>query len=174
MTARLLSTQEIRSLKPSDQMVFEILLSHKVIPYSILRYLVDYMETWHTDPLSAVQETHLATEGAVADAFASSLKIMRIYNMTHSILATAHINCLPYQRARDIRAILIREDHAHDDEGVELVCSNPCATDVIQEIEDKLGFKPRLAVAETREIRRAIDELYPLSEQLSSIYHSHT
>lgn len=173
--SRLLSTQELQSCKPTDQQVLEILLVHKVISYSILRYLLDYMEIWNADALTAIRETHLAGESRVADAFAASLKIVRIYHLSQTILATQHTSCLPFNKARQYLALLIKEDASHGEDAIELVCANPCACahELLPEIEKRLGFKPRLAVAETREVRKAIDLLYPLNEQLPWIFTTH-
>jgi len=173
MAPKPVQSHELQAVSPIDQQVLEILLTSKVISYSILRYLIDYMLTWHTDALNAIRETHLASESRVADAFATSLQIARVYQLHQSTLAASSPTCLPFHQARQLPAILVKEEPAVDHENVELVCANPCMQDVFRAIEKTLGFKPRLAVAEAREIRRAIDHLYPLSDQFPAVKTCH-
>lgn len=152
-----------------DQQVLQILIDKKLLHQDILKYLVNYLLRWKISALQGLKETHLLTETQIADAFAASLGLDRVYQPSQCTLADQSPSWLPFQVARKNHMIFLKKESSEGDdrpEDVELVCANPCDRKSIEMLQTSLNFKPQIAVSESREVLKAIDLLYPLEAQL--------
>ena len=133
------------------------------------RRLVErYMRTWSCSALDALIRTHVMPEAELANALASILKIDRVYHINTLTFADVSLAVLPFRRAREWVCLVVRQESGQ----LELVIADPTRTDRISEIKQGLKMELTLSVAERSDIVRAIDELYPLSAQLPSLYGS--
>ncbi len=125
-----------------------------------------YMTTWSCDALRALTETHILTEGALAERLAEAFQLPLIRGVSRLSIILESIQILPFQRARDWEMIMVR------DEGQtrRLVVSSPAYLDRIETVRESLPFGITLSVGERSDIVRAIDELYPLAAQLPSLH----
>jgi hypothetical protein len=125
-----------------------------------------YMTTWSCDALRALTETHILTEGALAERLAEAFQVPLVRGVNRLAIIKESFQILPFQRARDWEMIMVRgEDHAR-----RLVVSCPASLDRIETVRKSLPFGITLSVGERSDIVRAIDELYPLAAQLSSLH----
>jgi len=127
-----------------------------------------FMTRWDVSAYHALLMTELLTESELANALAKSLGLPRLYNLRALSFADEAIAVLPFKRAREWECLPLRSEGAH--EGLELVCADPTRQDRIDELRQGLKCEITLAVGERSDIVKAIDELYPLSAQLPSLY----
>ncbi len=160
---------DLQNISQVDQQVLQILLDRKLLQQGILKYLVNYLRRWNVNALQGLRETHLLTETQIADAFAASLGLDRIYQPSQCTLADQSPYWLPFRVARKKHMIFLKKESSVDDnqpEDMELVCANPCDKETLATLQTYLNFKPQIAVSESREVLKAIDLLYPLEVQL--------
>lgn len=128
-----------------------------------------FMQKWQVSAFHALLMTELLTEAELANALANAHGLPRIYHVRGSTIAEGAAVALPFRRAREWECLLVQ---VGGDGSVkpELVLADPTRTDRINEVRQKYPGELTLAVAERSDILKAIDELYPLSEQLPSLY----
>ncbi len=125
-----------------------------------------YMSRWQVSAFEALLSAELMSESALANALARSLKLDRIYHLRTFHLAEDTLDIMTFKRAREWECLaLVGEDGKLD-----MVFADPTREDRINEIKQGLKRDFTLSVAERSDIVRAVDELYPLSAQLPSLY----
>lgn len=125
-----------------------------------------YMRTWSCDALRALTETHLLTEGALAERLAEAFQAPLIRGLNKLSIILESLDVLPFQQARNWEMILVVDETATK----RLVVASPACLDRIEKIREALPFGFTLSVGERSDIVRAIDELYPLAAQLPSLH----
>lgn len=128
-----------------------------------------YVAKWQVSPFHALLMTELMSESALANALARSLKIDRLHHLRSLKLAEDTLDIITFKRAREWECIPLTGDGGKDGT-LDLVFADPTAKDRINEIKQGLKRDFALSVAERSDIVRAVDELYPLSAQLPSLY----
>lgn len=159
--------------EPCD--ILSVLEREDLITGTGRRLVESYMNTWEVSALDALLSTHMMAEADLANALAKILKIDRLYHVHTMSIAEEALAVLPFKRARAWQCLVIRGSERADGgtltQGrLELVLADPTRSDRIIEIKQGLKQELTLSVAERSDIVRAIDELYPLSAQLPSLY----
>jgi hypothetical protein len=106
------------------------------------------------------------SEPGLANALARSLKIDRLHHLRSLTLAEDTLDIITFKRAREWECIALRGPKGE----LDVVFADPTRKDRIDEIKQGLKRDFTLSVAERTDIVRAVDELYPLSAQLPSLY----
>jgi hypothetical protein len=128
-----------------------------------------FVQRWEVSPFHALLMTELLSESQLANALARSLKLDRLHHLRTLKLAEDTLDIITFRRAREWECIaLVADERAGG--GLELVFADPTRKDRIDEIKQGLKRDFALSVAERTDIVRAVDELYPLSAQLPSLY----
>jgi hypothetical protein len=123
------------------------------------RVITRYMSTWSCDALTALTETHILSEAALAERLAEAFQAPLIRGLNKLSIDLDSLEIVPFQRARDWQMIMLV-----DESGTKrLVVSSPACVDRIEKIREALPFGFTLSVGERSDIVRAIDELYPLA-----------
>ena len=126
-----------------------------------------FVQRWSVSPFHALLMTELMSEASLANALAGSLKIDRLHHLRSLKLAEDTLDIITFKRAREWECIAVTGDAAGT---LEVVFADPTRKDRIDEIKQGLKRDFALSVAERTDIVRAVDELYPLSAQLPSLY----
>lgn len=128
-----------------------------------------FVQRWEVSPFHALLMTELMSEAALANALARALKVDRLHHLRTLKLAEDTLQIITFKRAREWECVALVSDKAHGG-GLEVVFADPTRKDRIDEIKQGLKRDFALSVAERTDIVRAVDELYPLSAQLPSLY----
>lgn len=126
-----------------------------------------FVQRWAVSPFHALLMTELMSEASLANALAGSLKIDRLHHLRSLKLSEDALQIITFKRAREWECIAVIGDAAGT---LEVVFADPTRKDRIDEIKQGLKRDFTLSVAERTDIVRAVDELYPLSAQLPSLY----
>ena len=163
---RMMSKSPDQAVSDPNETVLNILEKGGDLSVTCRQVIERYMTTWSCDALRALTETHILTEGALAERLAEAFQLPLIRGVSRLSIILESIQILPFQRARDWEMIMVR------DEGQtrRLVVSSPAYLDRIETVRESLPFGITLSVGERSDIVRAIDELYPLAAQLPSLH----
>jgi hypothetical protein len=162
----MMSKSPDQAVSDPNETVLNILEKGGDLSVTCRQVIERYMTTWSCDALRALTETHILTEGALAERLAEAFQLPLIRGVSRLSIILESIQILPFQRARDWEMIMVR------DEGQtrRLVVSSPAYLDRIETVRESLPFGITLSVGERSDIVRAIDELYPLAAQLPSLH----
>ena len=125
-----------------------------------------FMTTWQVSAFHALLMTEVLSEAEVASALAEALSLPRLYHVRTMQIAEEALPVVTFRRAREWECLPLKGEGGK----VELVLADPTRQDRIDEIRRGLKSEMTLSVGERSDIVRAIDELYPLSAQLPSLY----
>ncbi len=125
-----------------------------------------FVERWQVSPFHALLMTELMSEPALANALARSLKIDCLHHLRSLKLAEDTLDIITFKRAREWECVGLVGAGGE----LDVVFADPTRKDRIDEIKQGLNRGFTLSVAERTDIVRAVDELYPLSAQLPSLY----
>jgi len=130
-----------------------------------------FVARWDVSPYHALLMTRLFSEAELANTLSSLFQLSRLYNLSTLTLAKPALGVVGFERARAWECIPLVDDAGR----IDIVFADPTRKDRIDEIKQLLNQETSLgditlAVAERSDIVRAIDELYPLSAQLPSLF----
>jgi len=133
-----------------------------------------FVARWDVSPYHALLMTRLFSEAELAHTLSSLFQLERLYNLSKLTLARQASSVVGFTRARAWECIPLVNAAGR----IDLVFADPTRQDRINEIKQGLNHEASLsgpgditlAVAERSDIVRAIDELYPLSAQLPSLF----
>lgn len=170
-----------KKISQEDQELLLALQAAQLISPTMLSMVDHYARTWQKDAVASLLETHIATEPQLADKLANAYHIDRIYSLTHIHLSEETSRLVPYPLAKKHCLLLVESEssgnHSHrptaksskSKKRFELICANPGQKKLIAKIQKALGTPIRIVVGEFSEVTKAIDEAYPLTEQLPSL-----
>jgi hypothetical protein len=144
--------------------IFDLLLKYKEIGKDSARLVRSYCEKWKVTGFLGLLETHLFTETELADILAHCLKMDRIYSVMLPHEEEREF-LIPYEKASLEECLVLpsfRDKKAH-----EAILSDPTDRRKIAELR-ALGVSI-FSVGERTEIKKAIQDYYPLGEQFGGI-----
>ncbi len=153
-------------MSPDTVGLLQLLEDQSYITESTRLRVTQYCQRWHVSPYDALLATHLFSETELADAVASLYAVPRVGQLSAWKIAEESLEIIPFHAARAWTCLLLRTAAPLP----VLVTADPSDAARISEIKQGLSGGMTLAVAERSDIVRAIDELYPLSAQLPSLY----
>ena len=136
------------------------------ITQSVRRLVERFTARWDVTPFHALLLTEVMAEQDLADALAKLLGVDRIFNVRTATVDEEALKIIGFQRARQWECLVLKTEHGTRD----LVIADPSRNDRTQQLKQELKLEMTLAVAERSDIVGAIDELFPLSAQLPSLF----
>lgn len=150
--------------------ILKLLVDGEFITDATRRMVAAFATRWRVSPFHALIETAVLGESELADHLASLLGIDRLYSLKGLAIAPEAANIIGFQRAREWECIALTADSGTA-APLDVVLADPTAEARIETLRRELNCGLTLACAERSDIVRAIDELYPLSAQLPSLFH---
>lgn len=136
--------------------------------------LENYCRRWRVSAFHALLATEVLEESQLADALAAGLGIDRLYAVTSLRPAEEAIKAIGFRRAREWEVMaFVSELVAEGEDGtvhVDVAFADPTQYDRIDVLRRELKCEFNLSVAERSDIVSSIDELFPLAEQLPSLF----
>ncbi len=149
--------------------VLNLLVAHGEIDEITHMAVSAYMEKQNRCSLRTLLETHLYSETQLADKIGQYLKVSRMIDLKLEQIDTDFFKKIPFPLAKKNMVIALGYDELSP-ERIVLVMADPTREDIIQEIKQILGGPLTLAVAERSEIKRLINNAYPLELQLPTLF----
>jgi hypothetical protein len=146
--------------------ILEILEKSGQITPTIRRMIESFAAKWRISPFHALLQTEVMNETALADALALALGIDRLFQVQSLPPAEEALHIIGFRRAREWECMAFQAESGR----LDLTCADPTQKDRIGVLRRELNCELTLAVAERSDIVGAIDELFPLADQLPSLF----
>lgn len=153
-------------MSKDNDTLLDLLVEDEHITASMRDMLTHYMQTWQVSAFHALLMTEVIDEAELADALAASLGIDRLFQVRSLPLAEEASVKIGFARAREWECLALQSESGR----IDLVAADPTRIDRIALLRRELACELTLAVAERSDIVGAIDELFPLSSQLPSLF----
>ena len=134
-----------------------------------IRMLSAFMDRWDMTAYHAILSTKLVSEGDLADAMASHLGLNRLFHCETLPIEIEVLRLIPFAEAKSLECLPVSLTGG-DPRRLELVTADPTRQKRFAHLASKHNVELTLAVSERSDIVGAIDELYPLSEQLPALF----
>lgn len=126
-----------------------------------------FAKRWELSHFHALLMTRAVSEADLADAVAKGLGIHRLFHVPTLTVDEECLKIIGFRRARLWECLVLKtEDGAFD-----LVFADPTQHERTRQLKQELKRDLTLSVSERSDIVGAIDELFPLAEQLPSLFH---
>jgi len=150
--------------------VVDLLLKSKALSSANAMAVRCYAKKWKVSLFNAVLDAHLLSEGELADIVAKKMRIDRVYFVKSLPRSPRLMEMMGFRRSREWECLIV-----HNQEGklapYEAIFADPTtAAEKLKLIADDLGEEVTLAIGERTDILGAIDEHFPLAEQLPELY----
>jgi hypothetical protein len=134
------------------------------------RQMVELFEKrWQVSSYHAIIQTQVMPEAALADAMAEIYKIDRVYQVAALPISREALRIIGFKRARAWECLAVGDFEGRTGQ-FEIVIADPSQKVWIEQLKQELKRELTLAVGERSDIVKAIDEIYPLAEQLPSFF----
>lgn len=133
---------------------------------TIKRIIEAFGKKWGVSPFHALLITEVLPENDLADALATLCSVDRLFHVASLGVDEEALKIIGFKRAREWECIALKAE----DGKLDLVFADPTRTDRTEQLKQELKRELTLAVAERSDIVGAIDELFPLSAQLPSLF----
>lgn len=133
------------------------------------RMVRHYVKTWKVAPFQAVIETHMVSEGRLADTLSEQLRINRIYHVSSLQASLNALQVVPYAKAKEWLCLPFAFEDSRIGKKLEVITADPTIPGLIEALEVMAGCGIVLAVGERSDIVRAIDGQYPLELQIPDL-----
>jgi hypothetical protein len=157
-----------QSNHPYQSSILEILQKRGHLTATNVATIQRYASRWSLSHYTAILETNVLSEGTLAESIADCWAMPRLHQLQLLQIAHSTLERIPYPQARDIMCLPIGPHAATGRFAV--VMADPTRGDLIQRVKALVGEELTLAVAERTDIVGTIDEFYPLSSRLPSIW----
>jgi len=147
----------------------DFLVRDKRITPVIAAMLREFKKRWGLSEYYAVLQCSVLSESELADAIASGMGIDRVFHPATLPIENEALDLIPFRKARALECLPV---HIVEEgiKALEIVVSDPSNGETIASIAAECGMQLRLAVAERSDIVSAIDELYPLADQVPALF----
>lgn len=156
--------------------LLDVLVENAYVSASVRSMLQNFMKRWSVSAYHALLLTEVLDEPRLTDALGECLGVDRLFNVQGMAAAEAANRAIGFRRAREWECIAVQSERMGDTQGgeascrIELVIADPTRHERIALLRRELACEMTLAVAELSDIVGAIDELYPLADQLPSLF----
>lgn len=157
------------SRKNINQDLLTRLVKGRFITPSSRRMLELFVRRWEVSPLHAILQTEVMPESELADAMAELYKVDRVFQVASLPISKEALRIIGFARARQRECLPVGDFEGRTGR-FEIILADPSEKDWIDQLKQELKRELTLAVGERSDIVRAIDQLYPLAEQLPSFY----
>ena len=148
--------------------LLDILKNEELVTDINCRMLKAFMKRWDMSALHAILQTKLISESDLADAMARTLGLNRLFHCETLPVEPEALALVSFAKARRWECMPVSLTEGRD--RLELVVADPTRQERYRELSNELETELVLAVAERSDIVGAIDELYPLAEQLPELF----
>jgi hypothetical protein len=157
------------SRKAVNQDLLARLVKGRFISSASRRMVERYVERWQVSPFHAILQTDVLPEPALADAMAEIYKVDRVFQVATLPVSREALRVVGFKRARTWHCLAVGDFEGRTGR-FEIVLADPSQRGWIDQLKQELKRELTLAVGELSDIVKAIDELYPLAEQLPSFF----
>jgi hypothetical protein len=133
---------------------------------TIRKTVEHFAKRWDVSHFHALLVTEVMPENDLADALATLCGVDRLFHVASLGIDEEALKIIGFKRAREWECIVLETE----DGTLDLVFADPTQTERTQQLKQELKRDLTLAVAERSDIVGAIDELFPLSSQLPSLF----
>jgi hypothetical protein len=155
-------------LPPTQGNILETLQKRGHLTATNVAVIQKFALRWSVSHYTAILETNVLSEGTLAEAIADCWAMPRLHQLRLLHIAHSTLERIPYQHAREIICLPIGPHAATGRFAV--VMADPTRADLIQRVKHLVGEELTLAVAERTDIVGTVDEFYPLSSRLPTIW----
>lgn len=146
--------------------LLDILYGKEMISQVGKQLVLSYAQRWNTTIYESLIQTHMADEGELARISAEALSSTLLLSIDPTEVDHGGLQVLSYQKAKQLNCIIVKP---YGDRIKRLVVSdvtNPLFAELLEEIK----IPCKLAVAERKLIKEAVDRFYPIDHQLPSLF----
>jgi len=133
-----------------------------------VRTIQAFVQRWHVPAHVAVLETCVLDEASLAEAIADCYAMPRLVQLRQIKVSRVNLERIPYAEARRLEVLPVGPNSSNGRFGV--VMADPTDPARVAAVRDIIGEELTLAVADRTDIVGTIDEFYPLSGRLPSIW----
>ncbi len=131
-----------------------------------VQVVAHFAQKWNLSTYEATLQTHILAEHSLADAISEVFKLDRLYSFDASDVDSQVLSKISYAEAQEHQCFVLARD---DDATLQACLLNPLDERVMGFLEGRLGrFRP--LVLDRRLMYRSIEEAYPLSLQIPSVF----
>jgi len=149
--------------------ILDLFLENKIIKPDIAEMARNYAKKWRMSGFHAVLATHIMSESGLADTLGKLLKVDRVWQVKTLDFDYNALKILSFKQSREWELLIAGPSHSHANK-IEVVMADPTRIDYVEYIEKQLQAELTLAVSERKDIVSAIDQIYPLEDQLPGLY----
>lgn len=149
--------------------LFKVLAKAGLLTPLNIQMLSSFMDRWDLTAYHAILSTKLVSESDLADAIASHLGLNRLFHCETLPIEIEVLRLIPFAQARSLECLPVSLTEGQP-RRLELVAADPTRRKRLEQLISKHNVELTLAVSERSDIVGAIDELYPLSEQIPALF----
>lgn len=146
--------------------ILALLVKGGFLTPNLKRVIEAFARKWEMSPFHALLMTEVFPENELADALATLCGVDRLFHVASLGIDEEALKIIGFKRAREWECIVVKTE----DGALDLVFADPTQTARTLQLKQELKRELTLAVAERSDIVGAIDELFPLSSQLPSLF----
>ncbi len=153
-----------------SQQILTLLNTSGHLSDSNVKMLMNFCKKWNTSGFNAILETRLMSESDLADTLAESLRIDRIFHLRSLNFEREAYKKVGFKRAKKFVCLPVGFIKSNS-KFFEMVVADPTTCDSwLKQLKEEFDCEIRIAIAEKGEILKALDELFPISEQIPDLY----
>lgn len=131
-----------------------------------VQVVAHFAQKWNLSTYDATLQTHILAEHSLADAISEVFKLDRLYSFDPADVDPSALIKVSYAEAQLHQCFVLNRD---DDGTLQACVLNPLDDRVMSFLESRLQrFRP--LVLDRRLMNRSIEEAYPLSLQIPSVF----